>query len=170
MQGDLFESYVWAYEVRELIGRDLSQTFESCDLRVRSEVTNCVKPLLLSIAIAGDEVALLLILQQFGVCVSDDLLVLDLRAAVANTEEWRLQDIDMPLLDQLGIELQEESDDQQTDVHTVYIGIGGHDHLVVSKVVEAVLDVQGSLKEVELLILIDHLFRQAEAVEWLTTK
>jgi len=87
------------------------------------------------------------------------LLVLDLRATVANTEEWRLQDIDMALLDQLGIELQEEGDDQQTDVHTINIGIGGHDHFVISEIVKPVLDVQGCLKEVELFILIDHLFR-----------
>ena len=145
--------------MRKLIGRDLTQSFESGDLRVGSKVTNRIKTLLLSITIAGDEVAFLLILQQFGICVSDDLLVLDLRATVANTEEWRLQDIDMALLDQLGIELQEEGDDQQTDVHTVNIGIGGHDHLIVSQIVKPVLDVQGCLKEVELFILIDHLFR-----------
>ena len=63
VQSDLFESYVRTDEMRKLIGRDLSQTFESCDLRVGSKVANRVKTLLLSITITGDEVAF-----QSGVC------------------------------------------------------------------------------------------------------
>ena len=47
----------------------------------------------------------------------------------------------MPLLDEFGEELQEESDDEQTDVHTVDIGIGGHNHFVVTKRIETLLNV-----------------------------
>jgi len=71
----------------------------------------------------------------------------------------------MSFLDQLGIELKEKRDDEQSDVHAVDIGIGSHDNLVVAQVVESLLDIEGGLKQVKLLVLIDHLLRQSEAVE-----
>lgn len=41
-------------------------------------------------------------------CLFDDLLVLDLRLAVADAKQWGLKHIDMPLLDQFGEELKEK--------------------------------------------------------------
>ena len=71
----------------------------------------------------------------------------------------------MTLLYEFREELQEEGDDEQSDVHSVDIGIGGHYHLVVSQRVESVLNVERSLKEVELLVFVHHLFCQSERVE-----
>ena len=71
----------------------------------------------------------------------------------------------MTLLHQFGEELQEKRDDEQSDVHTIDIGIRSHNHLVVSQSVESVLDVEGSLKEIKLLILIHHLLGKSEGVE-----
>ena len=42
-------------------------------------------------------------------------------------------------------ELQEAGDDKQTNVHSVDIGIGSHDHLVVTQRVETVLYIEGCL-------------------------
>ena len=39
-------------------------------------------------------------------------------------------------------------------MHSVYIGISGDDHLVVSEVVYVFFNVQGRLQEVELLIVV----------------
>ena len=39
----------------------------------------------------------------------------------------------MTFLNELGEELEEEGDDEQADVHTVYIGIGSHNDLIVSQ-------------------------------------
>ena len=44
-----------------------------------------------------------------------------------------MQNIYVTFLDEVGEELQEERDEQQTDVHTVHIGIGGNDHFVVTE-------------------------------------
>ena len=76
----------------------------------------------------------------------------------------------MALLDQVGEELQEERHHQQADVHAIDIGIRGDDDLVVAQSVKPLLDVEGSLKEIELLVLIDHLLRQAIRVEGLAAK
>ena len=42
-------------------------------------------------------------------------------------------------------------------MHSVDIGICRYDHLVVAKPFYAVLDVQGSLKQVELIVAVDNL-------------
>ena len=62
-------------------------------------------------------------------------------------------------------ELQEEGYHEQTDVHTVDIGIGSHNDLVVTESVDAVLDVECSLQEIELLVLVHHFLCQSERVE-----
>ena len=51
----------------------------------------------------------------------------------------------MAFLDKLGIELEEEGDEQQPDVHAIDIGISRHDNLVVAQVVETVLNVERRL-------------------------
>ena len=76
----------------------------------------------------------------------------------------------MTLLDQLREELQEEGDDQQADMHTVNIRIRGHNHLIISQRVESVLNIEGSLQQVELLVLIDHLLGKTERVQWFTAQ
>ena len=76
----------------------------------------------------------------------------------------------MSLLDKVGEELKEECDDEQTDVHTVNIGIGSHDNLVVAQGVETILYIEGCLKEVEFLVLVYYLLGKSEAVERFTTK
>ena len=55
-------------------------------------------------------------------------------------------------------------------MHAVDIGIGGDNHLVVAQVVHILLDIERSLKQVELLVLVDHLFGQPVAVERLAAQ
>lgn len=92
----------------KLLGRNLSQTLEASDFRVRSQVTDSLQPLLLAVTIAGDEVRLSLLLVQPGVGLLYHLLVLNLGSLVAHPEKRSLQDIDMTFLDQLWEELQEK--------------------------------------------------------------
>ena len=63
----------------------------------------------------------------------------------------------MPLLDKFREELQEESNDKQTDMHTVYIGIGSHNNLVITQRVESVFYIKCSLEQIKLLVLVNHL-------------
>ena len=76
----------------------------------------------------------------------------------------------MAFLDQIREELQEESQHQQTDVHSVHIRIGGDDDFVVTQVIQALLDVKGRLQAVELLVFIDHFFGQSVAVQRFATE
>ena len=76
----------------------------------------------------------------------------------------------MALTNQFWEELQEEGDNQQADMHTVHIGIGSHNHLIISQRVHALLNIEGSLEQIELLVLIDHLFRQAKGVQGLSSQ
>ena len=89
---------------------------------------------------------------------------------VTHAEQRSLKYVYMSLPYQLGEELQEECYHEQTNVHTVHIGIGRNDYLVVAKVIQTLLDIQGSLQQVELLVLIDHLLGKAVAVQGLTAK
>ena len=55
-------------------------------------------------------------------------------------------------------------------MHAVDIGIGGDNHLLVAEVLHLLLDVERRLQLVELLVLVDHLLRQSEAVERLSAQ
>ena len=165
MQCHLLQPDVGADEMDELVGGDFSQTLETGDFRVGSQIVYSLLALLVAIAIARDEVAFLLAFLQLGVRLGHHLLVLDLGASVAHAEQWSLQHVDMPFLDQVGEELEEEGDDKQAYVHAVDIGIGGHNHLVIAQRVEPILDIKGSLQQVELLVLVHHLLGQSEAIE-----
>ena len=70
----------------------------------------------------------------------------------------------MSLLDHVGEELKEEREQQQTYVHAVHIGIGGDYDVVISQSVDTLLDVQGRLQQVELVILIENLGRNSVRV------
>ena len=76
----------------------------------------------------------------------------------------------MPLLDKVREELKEKRNHQQSDMHTVHIGIGSHYHLIVAQTLKPVLDVERSLKEIKLLILIAHLLGHAKTVQRLATQ
>ena len=104
-------------------------------------------------------------LLQFCICIGYHLFVLYLRATVSYSEKRCLQHVDMPFLDEFREELQEERDGEQTDVHAVYIGIGGYDDLVIAQRLHAVFDIQRCLKQVELLVLVDHFLGQTERIE-----
>ena len=75
----------------------------------------------------------------------------------------------MPFSDKIREELQEECKQQQTDMHTVNIGIGSHYNFVVAEVLKIVLNVEGGLKKVELLVLVYYLFCAVVAVERLSS-
>ena len=117
----------------KLLWRNLAETLESGDFRVWSEFTDSLLALFVTITIVGNEIALLLLGSQLGIGISHSLLVLDLGTLVAHTEQWGLQYINMALLDEVWEELEEERDDEQADVHSIDIGIRGHNHLVVAQ-------------------------------------
>ena len=54
-------------------------------------------------------------------------------------------------------------------MHSIYIGIRGHNDLAISEVLHIILNVEGVLKKVELLILVHHLFCQIETIQGLTS-
>ena len=119
-QDDRLEAHIGADEATELVGRDLAQAFESRDFG-----------LLAAFLFGGDAFLV-------GVAVVGLLFV-------AYAEQGRLQYVDMAIAHQVGVELQEESEHQQADVHTVDIGIGGDDDIVVAQVLDILIDVQGGL-------------------------
>ena len=140
----MVEAYLLADEAFELIGAYLSQAFESGNLGILR---------------LGDGLQALLL----GVAVAHRLLVL-------HAEKRRLQDIHMPLLDQIGEELQEEREHKQANMHAVHIGIGGDNHLVVAQFIQSVLYVQRRLQAVELLVLVHHRLAQSVGVERLSAQ
>ena len=62
----------------------------------------------------------------------------------------------MPLLDKFREELQEESNDKQTDMHTVYIGIGSNYNLVITQSIKSIFNIKCRLEKIKLLILVNH--------------
>ncbi len=141
-QHDLVKAYFLADKTFEFIGRNLSQSFESGNFRILY-------------LLDGFDAFL------FAVAVANLLLVFD-------TEQGRLKDIDMPLLDQVGEELEEESQHKKANVHSVNIGIGGNNDLIIPQLIESVLDIQCRLQAVELLVLIDHRLAQSVRIQRLS--
>ena len=187
MEHDLVEPDVGTDEVAELFGAYLTETFEARYLRLRSEVVDGLLTLVFGVAVLRHKVlreakvawspaiaegsAVVGILAGSQLCFDGiELGFAYLCLPATDAEERCLQDEDVPLLDEFGKELEEEGEHQEADVHTVVIGIGGHDDLVVAKAVQSVLDVEGSLQEVELLVLIDHLLGELVAVEGLASE
>ena len=173
MQRYLLQPHVGTDEISKLVGRNLSQTFESCNLRVGSQVADSLQPFLVAVAVVGNKVGLFLFARHgsaFGIIFGNHLFVFNFGSTVAHAEQRCLQHINMSFLDQFGEELQEESDDEQSDVHTVYIGICCHYHLIISKRVESVFNVERRLQQVELFVFVDHLFGEPERVQWFSAE
>ena len=162
MECHLFKTHVRAYEVYKFIGTDFSQPLKSCDFRLRSEVFYGVDTFFFSVTITRDEVTFLLFPVQSGVCFSNHLLVLNLRALVSDAEKWGLKHVNMPFLDEFRKELKEEGYYQQADMHAVNIGISSHYHLIISQCIKSFFNIKCSLKQVEFFILIHHFLRQSE--------
>ena len=128
--------------MHEFLRRYFSKSLEAGDFGVRSESLDGLQPFFVAVAIVGDKVRLFCVgCLLLGISLGDDLFVLDFGSSVANTEKWCLQHIDMPFLDEFGEELQEESDDEQSDVHAIDIGICGHDNFVVTQRVNSLFNI-----------------------------
>lgn len=63
----------------------------------------------------------------------------------------------MPRTNDIREKLQEKGHQQQTDMHPVHIGIGRNDNLVVTQVIHILLNVECSLQQIELFILVNDL-------------
>ena len=111
-QDDRLEAHVRTDEVAELVGRDLAKTFKSRDFRMCAERLDGVDTFLVGVAITR-------------------LLL------VSHAEKRSLQYLQVPAANHVGVELQEEGEHQQTDVHAVNIGIGGYDDIVISQILNA---------------------------------
>ena len=115
-QDDRLQAHILTDEIAELVGRDLSETFESCDLRMGTERFDGIDTFLV------------------GIAVSRLFLV-------SHAEQRGLKDVKMSDANHVGVELQEELEHQQADVHTVNIGIGGDDDVIISQIFNGFIDV-----------------------------
>ena len=139
MERNLLQSHIRTDEVGKLLWRNLSQTLKSGDFRVRTKVSDGLLSLLIAVTVMRDEIALLLLRSQLGIGISHRLLVLDFGSFVAYSEQWGLKHIHVALLDEVREELQEEGNDEQSDVHSIHIGIGSHNHLIISQSIQTCL-------------------------------
>jgi len=76
--------------------------------------------------------------------------------------------VDMPRLDQVGKELEEERHQQQLMWHAIHVGICSDDHFVIAQAIHAILDVEGMLQKIKFFVLVNDFLGQPEAVEWFT--
>lgn len=122
------EPDIFAYEVLELVGRDFTKTFEACDFGIGG-VFDGVDAFFVGIAV---------------VCF----------LLVAHAEQRCLEDVDVSCAYELGVEAEEEGYQQQADVQAVDIGIGGNHDVVVAKVLDGFVDVEGVVEKVELDVFV----------------
>ena len=66
--------------------------------------------------------------------------------------------------------LEEERHDEQANVHTIYVRIGGYYYIVIAQSFQPFFYIQCVLQQVELLILIHYFFSQAIGVKGLTAE
>ena len=76
----------------------------------------------------------------------------------------------MAFLYQVGVELKEVRNHQQADMHSVDIGIGRDNHLVITQVLDAVGNVEGGVEQIELFVGLDVFLRLAKRVERLSAQ
>ena len=89
---------------------------------------------------------------------------------ILHAEKRSLQDIDMSFLHQIGEELQEERKHQQTNMHSIHIGIGSDDDFVIAQFIQTVFNIQRRLQAIEFFVLIDHRLTQPVAVKRFTAQ
>ena len=129
-------------EVAEFVRGDFAESFETGDLGFGATFLNRGETFFFAVAIASD-------------------------LFVAHAEEGGLEDVEVALPDELGEELEEEGNEEEADMHAVYVRISGDDHVVVAEALEAILDVEGVLQEVEFLVFVNDFLGEAEGVEGL---
>jgi hypothetical protein len=71
----------------------------------------------------------------------------------------------MPFANKFREKLQEKRDEQQADVHSVHIGIGCNNNLVVTQIVNAFFNVQRCLQQVEFFVFVNHFFGESEGIQ-----
>ena len=91
---NLLKAHVRTYEMHKLLRTNLSQSLESCYLRVWTKVFDSLLTFLVAIAIAGNEFALL----RSSYSLLYSLLVLYLGFLIAHTEQRSLQQVQSTLL------------------------------------------------------------------------
>ena len=84
---------------------------------------------------------------------------------IADTEERRLENINMITLNQVREELEEKGNQQETDMHSIDIGIRSNDNLIITKSFQAVFNIECGLQKIELFILIHNLLRQTITIQ-----
>ena len=114
-KSNFIQTDILANKFLELVGIDLTQTLKAGNLGSSTALLDSALTLLLRITI--------------------EILFLVLHA-----EQWRLQNVKVAAADKLGIELQEEAGHKQADVHTINIGIGCNNHLIVTQILQSILD------------------------------
>ena len=58
---------------------------------------------------------------------------------VSYPKQWRIQDIEVALLYQIGEKLKEKGKQQESDVHIIHVGIGRDHNAVVAQVFNAIV-------------------------------
>ena len=77
VQRYLLQSHIRTDEMGKLFWRNLSQSLESGDFRVRTQRLDGLLALLIAVAVMRNEVAFLLLRSQLGISIRYSLLVLD---------------------------------------------------------------------------------------------
>src|ERR1035441_7772822 len=73
----------------------------------------------------------------------------------------------MPVLYQIRKEMQKESDQQKTDVHSINISIGSEHNAAVAQVFKIIFNIKSTLEKVEFLIFIHHFLGHSIAIQGL---
>ena len=129
-----------ADELLEFFRADFTQAFEPRYLRLAAQFLD--RRIALGFAVAIDRLGL-----------------------VAHAEQWRLEDVNVAVVDQLLEELEEVGDHQVADVQAVHVRVGGEDDLVVAQALGVVLDVERLHEVVHLVVLVHHVALEIPDVE-----
>ena len=88
----------------------------------------------------------------YGLFLFLGVVAVDVGLLVLHPEERGLEYVHVPAPDEVGVVLEEEGEDQHPDVHSVIIGIGSHDDVVVAQVLKVVFNAQRRDEQVELFV------------------
>src|SRR5688572_9509042 len=76
----------------------------------------------------------------------------------------------MHVLHKIREKLQEESHQQQADMHAIHSRIGSDHDIIITQSLVSFFNIQRMLQQVELFIFIYYFFGKAKTVQWLATQ
>ena len=147
-QVDWRKAHIFADKCLEFIGIYFTESFESCNFRIFAAFLYGCDPL--------------------SICVT--IVCTPFASGFPDPEKRCFEYVKMTFSDEFFKKPQKVRDHQISDMESINISICGKDYFLVTKVVNAVADIQGTHQIIQFFIFIECFPAAAACIEWLASQ